>query len=444
MHNRARCFALVAGAFAFASPPHESGAQGASVQPLRFGSSPGQYADYEITRDTTIAHTGRVSVRVRAGEDAAGFGNVSAVFPALAYVGHRVRFSVFLRAASLNGQGAQLWARADDANHRSVAFFNSGATLFRGTTDWTQLSISLDIPASAAQVYVGALSHGAGSLWIDDAHLESDGGTAPLDVGFEDPADFVAPPPRAPVPVVREKARALSTSGFANVSAFTSALGYVRFFHPSPEALRVNWDAFAVHGMRAVEGATTPDSLASTLRTLFAPIAPGVTFARAGAKTPTIAKPPNATHAVFWLHWGVGSPSGGAARERTKCLSQRTDRRRPRECRSAASDVDVRRPAARFASARSRSSTPRFRHARRRRVDESSGRVVHGGHCHRRLASQVASRGRHRAFHRDRSRDASRLRRTRVVVARAFLSVLRRRAHQLAGGTRCRAPCRGD
>ena len=164
MHSLARRFALIAGAVALTSLPDGSNAQGPSAPPLRFVGAPGLYSEYEITRDTTIAHAGRASVRIRGGEEAAGFGNLSTVFPAQPYVGHRIRFSVFLRAASLNGQGAQLWARADDSAHRSVAFFNSGATLFRGTTDWTQLSISLDIPVGATQVFVGALSHGPGSL----------------------------------------------------------------------------------------------------------------------------------------------------------------------------------------------------------------------------------------------------------------------------------------
>ena len=313
MHSLPRRFAIAAGAIPLALLSHESGAQTTTVQPLRFGAAPGQLAEFEITRDTTVAHAGRASIRIRGAEDPTGFGSISTSFPAQPYVGHRIRFSVFLRTASLTGQGAQLWARADDSARRSVAFFNSGATPLRGTTDWTQRSISLAVPAGATVVVIGALAHGAGSLWIDDVHIESDGGTASRDVGFEDPAEFVAPPVRAPVPLVRERARALSARGFANVSAFTSALGYVRFFHPSPEARRVNWDAFAVHGMRAIESATTPDSLASALRTLFAPIAPSVTFAREGAPAPTVARPPNATHAVFWLHWGIGSPSGAVA-----------------------------------------------------------------------------------------------------------------------------------
>jgi hypothetical protein len=309
MRHLARRVTHAASTLALASLPNVSSAQAAAAAPPRFVGSPGQYADFEITRDTTLAHTGHASIRIRGNEEPAGFANVSAVLPAPPYVGHRVRFSAFLRSSSLGGQGGQLWARADDANHKNLGFVNSQATVFRGTTDWTQLAISLDVPPTATQIYFGVISLGPGSLWIDDARLEADGGATPFEFDFEDPAQFVAPPPRAALARVREAPRALSPRGLANVSAFTSALGYVRFFHPSPEAVRVNWDAFAVHGMRAIEKATTPDSLASALGALFAPT---VRFARTGTPIPTtIAKPVDATHVVFWQHVGIGSPSGG-------------------------------------------------------------------------------------------------------------------------------------
>ena len=87
---------------------------------------------------------------------------------------------------------------------------------------------------------------------------------------FED-VRLVVPPT---VAIVREAPRALEGRGLDNVVAFTRLLGHVRYFHPSDEALRVNWDEFTVRGLRAVERAPTADSLARTLRALFAPTVP--------------------------------------------------------------------------------------------------------------------------------------------------------------------------
>ena len=109
-----------------------------------------------------------------------------------------------------------------------------------------------------------------------------------------------------------ESPRALTPRELANVTAFANALGFVRFFHPTDAAEEVNWDAFAVRGIRAVQGAASPDSLASTLTRVFAPITSDVRFARTGLALPTtIKRPADATHALFWRHFSVGSPSGG-------------------------------------------------------------------------------------------------------------------------------------
>src|SRR6185369_15592688 len=109
-----------------------------------------------------------------------------------------------------------------------------------------------------------------------------------------------------------EPPRALTSHELANVTAFANALGYIRFFHPTDAAVGVNWDAFAVRGVRAVQSATTGDSLVSALASVFAPITSNVRFATTGAPLPTtIPKPADATHVVFWRHIGVGSASGG-------------------------------------------------------------------------------------------------------------------------------------
>ena len=321
-----RRLAQLVAAAGIAATPSFVWAQVPAPQSGRWGGACGQAGDFEVVADTTIAHTGRTSIRVTADDDPSGFANVCTALPAPAYVGHRIRLSAYLRTANLGGGGAALWARADDANHQSVAFLNTQATPARGTNDWKQVSLSLDIPSGAAQLYIGVLSLGPGSLWIDDARVEADSAVAPVDFGFERPADFVAAAAVPRAVTIREPPRALTPRGLANLTAFTTALGLVRFFHPSIEAVRANWDAIAVHGVRAVESAPTPDSLASALRGVFGPVAPGVSFARSGAPTATPPKPLNATHVVFWRHEGVGVPTGGFATPAARQSVYRSER----------------------------------------------------------------------------------------------------------------------
>src|ERR1035438_1707297 len=52
--------------------------------------------------------------------------------------------------------------------------------------------------------------------------------------------------------------RPLTGPALQNVTAFTRLFGYVRYFHPSDQAVTINWEAFAVYGMGQVEGAQTP------------------------------------------------------------------------------------------------------------------------------------------------------------------------------------------
>src|SRR4051812_5752639 len=191
---------------AFAATPVTAPGQ---TPPPRWVASGAQLDEFEITRDATVAHTGRVSIRIRATEPSSSFATVSTRLPAQSYVGHRIRFSVFLRAQGLGGVGGQLWVRADGANRPSLAFANTLATPFRGSSDWTQLTVILDIPENATQIALGALSTGAGSLWVDDAHIEADG-VAPLDFGFENDGEFTPPPATPRRSIAREAPRALS------------------------------------------------------------------------------------------------------------------------------------------------------------------------------------------------------------------------------------------
>jgi hypothetical protein len=109
--------------------------------------------------------------------------------------------------------------------------------------------------------------------------------------------------------LVAQDARPLTTRGLDNVAAFARLVGYVRHFHPADEAARVNWSDFIVRGVTAVEAAPTADSLAATLRSLFAPVAPTVSVHRAGrgatrgpAVPATVA--PESLGVVVWRHYG--------------------------------------------------------------------------------------------------------------------------------------------
>jgi hypothetical protein len=102
----------------------------------------------------------------------------------------------------------------------------------------------------------------------------------------------------------------LEERGLANIMAFTRLYGYVRFFHPGEQSALIHWDSVAVEGMRRVERAPTADSLARTLRGIFAPIAPGVQiFSADNPQTARVQPIPSRSSGslgiAYWRHEGV-------------------------------------------------------------------------------------------------------------------------------------------
>jgi len=66
----------------------------------------------------------------------------------------------------------------------------------------------------------------------------------------------------------------LSDQSVGNLIAFTKLYGYVRYFHPSSEAQKIDWDKFAIFGMAKTESASNVNELRNILKDLFLPIAP--------------------------------------------------------------------------------------------------------------------------------------------------------------------------
>lgn len=297
-----------AAATAAAAAPTSSQAT-VAVPTLWTVSGPG-LADVDVAWDTTMRHSGRASIRLQADDYPAGVATVARTVAASGYAGHRVHLSIYLRSVALTGNGGVLTARAVDQSGKLLGQVNVQDSPVLGTTEWTARDLALDVPSNAAALVLGVSSSGSGALWMDDAQLAADGGPTPLKYDFENPSDFVPPPHLTPSP--REAPRAISARGLANLRAFARALGYVRFFHPSDQTVRVNWDEFAVEGVRRVERAANAENLAATLRAFFAPIAPTVAFARTdAAKSPAVVPADGKTQVVYWRHFGVGAPSGG-------------------------------------------------------------------------------------------------------------------------------------
>ncbi len=80
-----------------------------------------------------------------------------------------------------------------------------------------------------------------------------------------------------------------------NVAAFAQLYGVARWFYPSDAAATLDWNRFAVEGVRRVRTASTPEMLEATLKELFVPLGPGIQIgtslpasAEVGPRDPTL------------------------------------------------------------------------------------------------------------------------------------------------------------
>ena len=125
-----------------------------------------------------------------------GFGTLMQMFDAADYRGKRLRVTAFVKTLEVTGW-AGLWMRVDGPSGHSIALDNMQDRPIKGTTDWTQYSVVLDVPERAQAIAFGVLLHGAGTTWLDDFAFEMVGPlvattgkppmpSTPQNLGFEE------------------------------------------------------------------------------------------------------------------------------------------------------------------------------------------------------------------------------------------------------------------
>ncbi len=213
--------------------------------------------------------------------------NLMQSFAAETYRERRVRLRAAVRVDSSSGRAqVQMWLREDRPGGQGGLIDNMVARPITDS-DWAYYEIVGDISADAETLNIGFMLFGDGPAWVDDVTLEVVGEAAKPEVN-------VAP---------------LTDRALENLVAFTRLLGYVRYFHPSDEAARVNWDFFATRGVYTVESAASPEELAERLTGLFAPIAPTIVV-QVGTKRPAApasapTPPGDRLRITYWRHVGV-------------------------------------------------------------------------------------------------------------------------------------------
>ena len=109
-----------------------------------------------------------------------GFGTLMQDIAPDNFAGGRIRVSCHLKTLNVNAW-AGLWVRVDRGRDVSpIAFDNMEDRGIKGTTDWTECVVVLDVGERASNIAFGVLLSGTGTVWIDQMCFESVDSSVPV------------------------------------------------------------------------------------------------------------------------------------------------------------------------------------------------------------------------------------------------------------------------
>lgn len=109
-----------------------------------------------------------------------GFGGMMQHASAENYRNKRVRLTGWVKTQEANDGGGHLWLRVDGEGRGNVlAFDNMAGRAPKGTTDWQEHSIVLDVPNEASSLNFGFFVQGSGQIWVNALTLQPVGTDVP-------------------------------------------------------------------------------------------------------------------------------------------------------------------------------------------------------------------------------------------------------------------------
>jgi hypothetical protein len=255
-----------------------------------FGNMPG----YTARLTAEGVSTGKRAVEIAgAAQPPSQFGLLRINFNAAPYRGKKIRFRAAVRVeGSTPEDRAQLWLRVD--LQQGMGFFDNMGDRPIRTRDWQYFDIVGDVANDAEQIFLGMMLIQKGKAWISDATFDVLGDARST---------------------VVEPGRPMTSRELRNEVVFARLFGYLRYFHPSDEAARTDWEALAIRGVRDVEAAKDDAELTQKLMALFQPVSPTLRIGGAGQQyTPPAAlnTPGSNPRITYWKHFGLGPTTGDA------------------------------------------------------------------------------------------------------------------------------------
>lgn len=130
---------------------------------------------YEALVDKADACSGEGCLRLESVSANRTFGVATSFFPIDFARGKKLRYSGYIKTEDVKDGHAGLWWRVDKAPQLVAAFDNMADRGPRGTTDWQEYVIELDIPDEGSNINFGVLLVGTGKAWFDNLQIVLDG-----------------------------------------------------------------------------------------------------------------------------------------------------------------------------------------------------------------------------------------------------------------------------
>jgi DNA-binding winged helix-turn-helix (wHTH) protein len=129
-------------------------------------------SNYEMGVDPQASYDGSPSTYLKAKlPSMEGFGALMQQFSAAQYAGKRLRLSGFVKAEDVR-DWAGLWMRVERGS-TTVSFDKMQDRPIKGTTNWQNYEVVLDVPRDATQIAYGILLSKSGIVWLNSVKVES-------------------------------------------------------------------------------------------------------------------------------------------------------------------------------------------------------------------------------------------------------------------------------
>ena len=130
---------------------------------------------YEALIDKTDVNSGEACLRLENVSTNRTFGVATSFFPIDFARGKKLRYTGFIKTEDVKDGHAGLWWRVDSPQKPAIAFDNMADRGPKGTTDWQEYVIELDIPEEGSNINFGVLLVGTGKAWFDNLQIFLDG-----------------------------------------------------------------------------------------------------------------------------------------------------------------------------------------------------------------------------------------------------------------------------